>query len=162
KNAAAGGYDMARDGHTASFGGVSGLTLNGSANVGPPIANPSGRNVRPIVLTQNPNGFDNDNPGLRDPALVPTFHAGSVFCANPVDVTNLHTSFTVKLGFINPNEMADGFTFTVQAVGPHALGSSGAGLGYASDPFDQTNTPAKIPRSLALAFNIVNNTLSLW
>lgn len=76
--------------------------------------------------------------------------------------SNLHTQFTVQLLAIDANNMADGFTFTVQAVGPNALGSSGSGLGHASDPTDQTQTSANIPRSVAVTFNVVNNTVSLW
>lgn len=58
--------------------------------------------------------------------------------------------------------MADGFTFAIQAVGPEALGSSGGGLGYAVDLFDQTGTSARIPLSVAVAFNVVDNTVSFW
>ena len=159
----AGGYNLARNPQTPSFGGINGLTLNGSASIGGPAQNPQGHVVQSIVLTQNPqsNLSNTDRAGV-PLALVPTFYAGSVFCTEPVDVTNLRTSFTILLTSLDADNMADGFTFTLQAQGPRALGSPGAGLGYASDPSDQTNTNAQIPRSLALAFNIVNNTLSLW
>ena len=116
KPAASGGYDLSRDAATPSFGGTTGLTFNGSANVGTPI----GRN-RPIELTQNPHGLENDAPGGFPPSFVPTFHAGSVFCTQPIDVTNLQTRFTVQLGAIDPLNMADGFTFSVQAVGPQTV-----------------------------------------
>ena len=148
-----GGYDLSRDGR-AGFGGAEGLRLNGSAEVG------AGRK---IVLTRNPvepNRQDGDDQVGR--AYVPTFQAGSVFAINPVDVTNLATTFTVRLGFVDPDQMADGFTFTIQAVGPEALGSSGSGLGYAVDPFDETGTSARIPRSVAIAFNVVDNTVGFW
>jgi hypothetical protein len=143
-----GGYDLSRRGQ-ASFGGASGLTLNGTANIS---------KAKSIVLTDNAQaGLD----GVPRP-FVPTFQAGSVFCTDPIGVSNLQCRFTVKLTGIDPNNMADGFTFTVQTVGPRALGSSGAGMGYAADPLDLTNTAARIPGSLALAFNIVNNTLNFW
>jgi hypothetical protein len=152
--AGGGGYDLSRDTQHPSFGGADGLTLNGSAEVG------AGKK---IVLTRNPilpNQSDIfDRVGR---AFVPTFQAGSVFCTRPIDVTNLKTTFTVTLDSIDRNQMADGFTFTIQAVGPEALGSPGAGLGYALDPFDQTQTSARIPRSIAVAFNVVDNTVSLW
>jgi len=153
--AGGGGYDLSRDAQNGPFGGPEGLRLNGSAEVG------AGKK---IVLTSNPIApnrmdFAGDQVGQ---AFVPTFHAGSVFATNPVDVTGLKTTFTVRLGFIDPNQMADGFTFTIQAVGPEALGSSGSGLGYAVDPFDQTGTSARIPRSVAVAFNVVDNTVSFW
>src|SRR5208337_425075 len=109
-----GGYDLSRDAQHAPFGGPEGLRLNGSAEVG------AGKK---IVLTSNPIApnrmdFAGDQVGQ---AFAPTFHAGSVFATNPVDVTGLKTTFTVRLGFIDPNQMADGFTFTIQAVGPEAL-----------------------------------------
>ncbi len=160
---ATGGYDLSRDAATPGFGGAGGLTLNGTAQLAPPVQNPSGRTVHPISLTQNPQGTlaGGDLAGLPR-VFVPTFHAGSVFGTAPIDVRNLQTRFTVRLLSLDANNMADGFTFTVQAQGPHALGSSGSGLGYAIDPGDQTNTPAQIPLSVALAFNVVNNTLSFW
>ena len=152
--AGGGGYDLSRGPQAPAVGGPGGLTFNGSAEVGA---------QKKVVLTRNPippNPNDgNDRVGR---AFVPTFHAGSVFCTKPVDVTNLRTTFTFRLGAIDPLNMADGFTFTVQSVGPDALGSPGAGLGYAQDPHDQTQTRARIPRSVAVAFNVVDNTVSLW
>jgi hypothetical protein len=154
----AGGYNLARNGQTPAFGGQNGLTLNGSANVG--AALPDGR--RPVILTQIPT-VRNRKP------LPPTFLAGSLFCTDLIDVTDLSTTFTIQLlpprdanGVPDPNNMADGLTFTVQAVGPHALGSPGSGFGYALDPFDATQTGARILRSLAVAFSVVTNTVSLW
>jgi len=152
-----GGYDLSRDAPTPSFGGAGGLTLNGSARVG---------EGKKIVLTDNPikpnsDVIDNGDDHVGQ-AFVPTFLAGSVFCTDPIDVNDLKTRFTVRLGFIDQNNMADGFTFTVQAVGPEALGSPGSGLGYAVDPMDQTQTGARIPRSVAVAFNVVDNTVSIW
>jgi hypothetical protein len=148
-----GGYDLSRGPQIPSFGGPDGLTLNGSAEVG------AGKK---IVLTRNPI-----SPNRHDPsdqvgrAFVPTFCAGSVFCTKPIDVTNLETSFTISFGSIDQNNMADGLTFTIQAVGPEALGSPGSGLGYALDPMDRTQTSAHIPRSLAISFNLIDNTVSL-
>jgi hypothetical protein len=149
-----GGYDLARNAQTPGFGGSKGLTLNGTARVS---------QDKKIELTDNPippnMADEKDHVGR---AWVPTFQAGSVFGTQPVDVTDFRTRFTILLRGIDANNMADGFTFTVQAVGPDALGSSGSGLGYATDPFDQTHTGARIPRSLAIAFNIVDNTVSVW
>jgi hypothetical protein len=153
----AGGYDLSPDAHTAGFGGTKGLTLNGTARV---------TADRKIQLTDNaivpdPDGR-NDQKDKVGQAFVPTFHSGSVFCTQPVDVTNLSTRFTIRLKGVDPQEMADGMTFTLQAVGPRALGSPGAGLGFAVDPFDTSKTGARITRSLAIAFNVVDNTLSIW
>ncbi len=102
--AGGGGYDLSRDAQHASFGGPEGLRLNGSAEVDV---------GKKIALTRNP--IEDDLVGQ---AFVPTFHAGSVFAIDPVDVTDLKTTFTVRLGFIDPDQIADGFTFTIQAVGP--------------------------------------------
>ncbi|MGF6871013.1 lectin-like domain-containing protein [Paraburkholderia sp. MM5477-R1] len=150
-----GGYDLARDAYTAGFGGTGGLTLNGTARVSVD---------KKIILTDNPiqpnPGADsNDRVGQ---AFIPTFQSGSAFCTQPVDVTDLATRFTFSMNGVDPMNMADGLTFTIQAAGPHALGSPGSGLGYAIDPLDTSNTGARIARSLAITFDVVLNKLSLW
>ena len=149
--AGGGGYDLSRDDRHASFVGNQGLRLNGSAEVGA---------AKKVVLTRNPVEVGPDDQVGRP--FIPTFQAGSAFAIEPVDITNFKTTFTIRLGSIDPNNMADGFTFTIHAVGPEALGSSGGGLGYAVDPFDQSGTSARIPLSVAVAFNVVDNTVSLW
>jgi hypothetical protein len=68
--------------------------------------------------------------------------AGSAFYATPVEITAFSTEFSFQLS----NAVADGFTFTLQRVGPKALGSSGAGLGYAG-----------IRDSIALKFDFFND-----
>jgi hypothetical protein len=55
-----------------------------------------------------------------------TDQAGSVFYTSPVDIT----AFTADFGFQLTNANADGFTFTIQNVGPAALGGDGSYLGY--------------------------------
>jgi len=67
--------------------------------------------------------------------------AGSAFFNTPVQITSFTTDFTFQLS----NAVADGFTFTLQGNGPTALGSSGAGLGYAG-----------INSSMALKFDFYN------
>ena len=81
-----------------------------------------------------------------------TYQRGSVFTTSPVDVTRFRSSFQfeVPLG----SNTADGFTFTLQGVGPTALGSFGGGLGYGPDG---TNSPAAIDRSVAVKFDLANN-----
>ncbi|AXC16144.1 T1SS secreted agglutinin RTX (plasmid) [Acidisarcina polymorpha] len=68
--------------------------------------------------------------------------AGSLFFPNALNIR----SFTSKFGFQITNPSADGLTFTIQGVGPTALGGTGGGLGY--------NT---IPKSVALKFDLFNN-----
>jgi Arylsulfotransferase (ASST)/Legume lectin domain/Bacterial lectin len=54
------------------------------------------------------------------------FEMGSVFSANPVNIQAFNTDF--KFQIMNP--AADGFTFTVQNMGPTAVGYDGSYLGY--------------------------------
>ena len=71
-----------------------------------------------------------------------SFEAGSAFYATPVNIQSFTTTFQLQLS----NPAADGMTFTIQNVGPAALGSDGGGLGYAT-----------IPNSVAIKFDIFNN-----
>ena len=50
---------------------------------------------------------------------------------------------------------ADGFTFTIQNVGPTALGGNGGGLGYGPNP--NTGTTGGIAKSVAIKFDFYNN-----
>ena len=79
-----------------------------------------------------------------------TDQAGSAFWTTPVTVTSFTNDFTFQL--TNPN--ADGFTFTIQGVGPIAIGPDGGGLGYGPD------TPGETPgiaTSVAVKFDLYNN-----
>ncbi len=71
-----------------------------------------------------------------------SFEASSVFYSSPVNVQSFTTDFTFQL--TNPN--ADGFTFTIQNVGPGALGANGGSLGYAG-----------IGNSVAIKFDLLQN-----
>jgi hypothetical protein len=68
--------------------------------------------------------------------------AGSVFWAAPVGIQSFTTQFSFQLS----DAVADGFTFTIQNVGPKALGGEGAALGY-----------APIKKSVAIKFDIYSN-----
>ncbi|AXC11340.1 Cell surface protein [Acidisarcina polymorpha] len=68
--------------------------------------------------------------------------AGSLFFPNAQNIQ----SFTSQFSFQIADPAADGLTFTIQGVGPVALGGIGGGLGYAS-----------IPKSVALKFDLFNN-----
>jgi hypothetical protein len=68
--------------------------------------------------------------------------AGSAFYTKPVNVQKFTTDFTFQLS----NAVADGITFTIQGVGPTALGVNGAGLGY-----------WQIPKSVAIKFDLYDN-----
>jgi hypothetical protein len=67
--------------------------------------------------------------------------AGSAFWKAPIGVQKFVTNFDFQL----LNARANGFTFTIQNVGPTALGGSSAGLGYQD-----------ILKSVAVKFNIYN------
>ncbi len=67
--------------------------------------------------------------------------AGSVFWNAPINTQAFTTNFEFQL----TNAQANGFTFTIQNVGPTALGGSSAGLGYQD-----------ILKSVAVKFNIYN------
>ena len=69
--------------------------------------------------------------------------ARSAWYTTPVSVTGFTTDFTFQL--VDPT--ADGFTFTLQNSGTSAVGTSGAGLGYAG-----------IAHSVAVKFDLYNNS----
>jgi Chitobiase/beta-hexosaminidase C-terminal domain/Legume lectin domain len=94
------------------FSSTAGLTLNGSA-----VANNDTR----LQLT---------NGGL--------YQAGSVFWNAPIGVQAFTTTFQFQLS----NAQGNGFTFTIQNMGPTALGGNSAGLGYQD-----------IQKSVAIKFN---------
>ena len=97
------------------FSSTAGLTLNGSA-----VANNDTR----LQLT---------NGGL--------WQAGSVFWNAPINIQAFTTTFEFQLS----NAQGNGFTFTIQNVGPTALGGDSAGLGYQD-----------IQKSVAVKFNFYN------
>ncbi len=70
------------------------------------------------------------------------YEAGSAFYATPVNVQAFTTDFAFQLS----NPAADGMSFTIQNVGPSALGGTGGGLGYAS-----------IAHSVAIKFDLHDN-----
>ncbi len=71
-----------------------------------------------------------------------SLEAGSAFYTSPVNIQQFTTDFTFQLS----NAAADGFTFTIQGVGPTALGGRGAGLGFVN-----------IANSVAIKFDLYNN-----
>jgi hypothetical protein len=78
--------------------------------------------------------------------------AGSFFSTKTVDISRFSTQFTLQIA---PGvDTADGMTFTIQGVGPTALGNIGGGLGYGSD---NTSGPAGIGQSAAIKFDLYSN-----
>jgi hypothetical protein len=78
------------------------------------------------------------------------FEAGSAFVSAPVGVQNFTTDFSFQLD----DAFAEGFTFTIQGVGPNALGPIGAGLGYGA--VKPGATPG-IPTSVAVKFDFYSD-----
>jgi hypothetical protein len=78
--------------------------------------------------------------------------AGSVFTTNRVDVSKFTSTFWVRVHEGTQPSPADGFTFTIQAGSPTALGAAASGLGYAG-----------IGKSVAIKFGFFNqNTTGLY
>jgi Legume lectin domain len=107
----------------------------------------------PPALPDYPDGFLdgsqlnlNGVTGLSGSALELTNggkqEAGSAFFTTPVNIQSFTADFTFRLS----NPSADGMTFTIENVGPTALGSPGGGLGYAG-----------IGKSVAVKFDLYNN-----
>jgi hypothetical protein len=84
-----------------------------------------------------------------------TYQAGSAFYDAPVNIQSFTTDFTMQLS----NPAGDGMTFTIQGVGPTALGCNGGGLGYGPDaptnPDPCSGTP--IANSVAVKFDFFSN-----
>jgi hypothetical protein len=97
------------------FASTAGLTMNGSAKAS---------NDSRLQLTDG---------GLSE--------AGSVFWNTPINIQ----AFTTQFAFQLSEAQANGFTFTIQNVGPTALGGDSAGLGYQN-----------IQKSVAIKFNFYN------
>ncbi len=104
------------------FANTTGLTLNGSA-----VATDDSR----LQLTTDINS-----------------QAGSFFANTPVNIQSFTTAFAFQLS----SAVADGFTFTIQNTGVHALGGASAALGYGAG-----NGRAGIAKSVAVKFDIHNN-----
>ena len=68
--------------------------------------------------------------------------AGSAFYFAPLNIQSFTTAFTFQL----THPAAEGITFTIQNVGPTALGATGGSLGYAT-----------IGSSVAIKFDLFNN-----
>ncbi len=68
--------------------------------------------------------------------------AGSVFWDQAIGVQSFTTDFSFQLS----EALADGFTFTIQNIGPKALGGQSDALGYAG-----------IGKSVAIKFDLYNN-----
>jgi fibronectin type 3 domain-containing protein len=78
------------------------------------------------------------------------FEAASAFTSTPLDVTQFSAAFSFQL----TNPVADGFTFTIQGVGPTAVSHSGGGLGYGPD---NAGGSGGIGKSVAVKFDLYDN-----
>ncbi len=107
------------------FASVVGMTLNGSAT-----------NVDDTRLQLT--------TGVED-------QSGSAFYDTPTNIQGFTTNFTFQLS----DALADGMTFTMQNVGPTALGGNGGSLGYGPNP--NTATTGGIASSVAIKFDFFSN-----
>ena len=80
-----------------------------------------------------------------------TYQAGSVFYNTPTNIQAFTTDFAFQLS----NAVADGFTFTIQNVGPTAIGGDGGSLGYGPNP--NTGTTGGVSKSVAIKFDFYSN-----
>jgi hypothetical protein len=81
-----------------------------------------------------------------------TNEAGSAFSSGRWRANRFAAEFTFQLS----KAEADGFTFTIQGIGPTALGASGGGLGYGPDP-NASSSSSRIGKSVALKFDLYDN-----
>lgn len=118
-NIATAAYVIQNGGSSINFGSgfssTAGLTLNGSA------------------VATNDTRLQLTNGGVSQ--------AGSVFWNAPINIQSFTTNFEFQLS----NAQGNGFTFTIQNMGPTALGGDSAGLGYQD-----------IQKSVAVKFNFYN------
>jgi len=91
-----------------------------------------------LTLNGNAAASDDSRLQLTDGGLN---EASSVFWNTPINIQ----AFTSVFNFQLSEAQANGFTFTIQNVGPTALGGDSAGLGYQN-----------IQRSIAIKFNFYN------
>ena len=128
-NVASASYTIQPNGTEINYGNgfasATGLTLNGSA-----------ANTDDTRLQLTTGG---------------TYQASSVFYNTPTNIQAFTTSFAFQLS----NAVADGFTFTIQNVGPTAIGGYGGSLGYGPNP--TTGTTGGIAKSVAIKFDFYNN-----
>src|SRR5262249_13876776 len=126
---------------TSAFTNVANATTTNQAGV---LDFSSGFAGSAGVLTYNGSArINGTNAGLTDGGNT---EAGTVSPPNAVDGPR----FPPQSTFQPPTPNGDGFTFTIQGVGPTALGPLGGGLGYGPD------TPAGNPgigRSVAVKFD---------
>ena len=130
-------------GNSAYSNVASATTLSKAAPLSFPVgfANAAGQLTLNGSTTINGTRLELTNGGGQE--------AGSAFSNSAVSVQGFTTTFRFQLS----NANADGFTFTMQNVGPTALGGAGGGLGYAND-----NGGGGIPNSVCVKFDLYPNT----
>jgi len=104
-----------------------------SINFGTGFSSTAGLKLNGSAVASNDTRLQLTNGGL--------WQAGSVFWNAPINIQ----AFTTKFQFQLSNAQGNGFTFTIQNVGPTALGGDSAGLGYQD-----------ILKSVAIKFNFYN------
>ncbi len=115
----------------------------GVINYGPPNGFPTPPAPSPFDLLANGSAQFAESTARLTNASNQT---GSVFSTNEENILNWTTTFNVRLHEGTQPNYADGFTFTIQALGANALGQGQTGLGYQG-----------ITNSVALTFDTFTN-----
>jgi hypothetical protein len=80
----------------------------------------------------------------------------SAFYVIPVNVLSFTSDFTFQMTNAGTGPLADGMTFTLQGVGPFAIGSMGGGLGYGPEP-QVGSFVSRVLKSVAVKFDTFND-----
>ena len=99
----------------------------GVINYGPPNGFPQPPNPAPFDVRANGTAQFAESTARLTNA---TNQTGSAFSASQENILNWTTTFNVRLHEGTQPNYANGFTFTIQAIGPNALGQGQSGLGY--------------------------------
>jgi hypothetical protein len=119
----------------SNIGGAAYVIQNGgnSINFGSGFSSTAGLTLNGSAVADNDTRLQLTNGG--------TAQAGSIFWNAPINIQAFTTTFEFQLS----NAQGNGFTFTIQNIGPTALGGDSAGLGYQN-----------IQKSVAVKFNFYN------
>ncbi len=119
----------------SNIGGAAYVIQNGgnSINFGSGFSSTAGLTLNGSAVADNDTRLQLTNGG--------TAQAGSIFWNAPINVQAFTSTFEFQLS----NAQGNGFTFTIQNIGPTALGGNSAGLGYQD-----------IQKSVAVKFNFYN------
>lgn len=152
----------------AVMGGVKSPTVSATYAITPPLSAPTAPDFAAgFTAVRGQNGDVTSSVQMNGDAVLSgtrlqltqdaTAQVTSAFFVTPVNVQTFTTSFAFQLSADGPGPIADGITFTVQGMGPFAIGSRGGGLGYGPDPLIASSVN-RIDRSVAVKFDPYNDS----